>query len=123
TIRALSSLKASPRGVRHAASRALTCPACSREWHSASTSSAYLISTGEPGLAVPAWLPVVMERTPAASSIPCRATFISTGLITPPTQQRIFAHVTLRVGGAVVVAAAGWFPDGDAVADGEFLGA
>src|SRR5205823_3875530 len=34
-----------------------------------------------------------------------------------------FAHITLRVGCGVVVAAAGWFPDGDAVADGEFLGA
>jgi hypothetical protein len=45
-----------------------------------------------------------------------------TGLITPPTQQRTFAHVTLRVGGVVVVAAAGWFPDRDAVADGDFLG-
>jgi hypothetical protein len=39
-----------------------------------------LITTGEPGLAVPALLPVRMYRTPAASSIPCRATFISTGL-------------------------------------------
>jgi high-affinity nickel permease len=37
-----------------------------------------------PGLAVPAFLPVRMYRTPAACSIPCRATFISTGLITPP---------------------------------------
>src|SRR5437879_5865413 len=45
-----------------------------------------------------------------------------TGEITPPTQQRTFAHVTLRGGcGVVVAAAAGWFPDGDAVADGEFL--
>ena len=44
------------------------------------------------------------------------------GVITPPTQQRTFAHVTLRVGGVVVAAAAGWFPDGDAVADGEFVG-
>ena len=45
------------------------------------------------------------------------------GVVTPPTQQRTFAHVTLRVGGVVVAAAAGWFPDGDAVADGDFLGA
>jgi retron-type reverse transcriptase len=47
------------------------------------------------------------------------------GVITSPTQQRTFAHVTLRVGcvGCVVVAAAaGWFPDRDAVADGEFVG-
>src|SRR5271169_1669027 len=44
------------------------------------------------------------------------------GIITPPTQQRTFAHVTLRVGcGGVAAAAAGVFPDGDAVADGEFL--
>src|SRR5438128_12390868 len=33
------------------------------------------------------------------------------GVITPPTQQRTIAHVTLRVGGVVVAAAAGWFPD------------
>src|SRR5215472_9558337 len=44
------------------------------------------------------------------------------GVVTPPTQQRTFAHVTLRVGGVVVAAAAGWFPGGDAVADGDFLG-
>jgi len=31
---------------------------------------------------------VRMYRTPAASSIPCSATFISTGLITPPYEQR-----------------------------------
>jgi hypothetical protein len=29
----------------------------------------------------------VMYRTPAASSIPCKATFINTGLITPPYEQ------------------------------------
>ena len=44
------------------------------------------------------------------------------GPVTPPTQQRTFAHVTLRVGFVVVAAAAGWFPDRDAVADGDFLG-
>src|SRR6266536_5848352 len=48
--------------------------------------------------------------------------FASTGDTTPPTQQRTIAHVTLRVGFVVVTAAAGWFPDGDAVADGDFLG-
>src|SRR5579864_4023149 len=35
------------------------------------------------------------------------------GVITPPTQQRTSAHVTLRVGGVggvAVAAAAGWFP-------------
>jgi hypothetical protein len=42
---------------------------------------------------------------------------------TAPTQQRTFAHVTLRVGGVVVAAAAGWFPDRDAVADDDLLGA
>jgi hypothetical protein len=42
---------------------------------------------------------------------------------TPPTQQRTFAHVTFRVGCVVPAAAAGWFPDRDAVADGDFLGA
>ena len=40
----------------------------------------------------------------------------------PPTQKRTFAHVTLRVGFVVVAAAAGWFPDRDAVTDGEFVG-
>jgi hypothetical protein len=45
-----------------------------------------------------------------------------TGLATPPTQQRTFAHVSLRVGFVVVAAATGWFPDRDAVADGEFVG-
>jgi hypothetical protein len=49
--------------------------------------------------------------------------FASTGDITPPTQQRTFAHVTLRIGGGVVIAAAASvFPDRDAVADGEFVG-
>ena len=43
--------------------------------------------------------------------------------LTPPTQQRTFAHVTLRVGFVVAAAAAGWLADGDAVADGEFVGA
>jgi len=40
-MRVLSSLKDSPLGASHAASRALTCAACSREWHRASRSSAY----------------------------------------------------------------------------------
>ena len=45
------------------------------------------------------------------------------GIATPPTQQQTIAHVTLRVGGFVVGAAAGrGFADGDAVADSEFLG-
>jgi hypothetical protein len=48
---------------------------------------------------------------------------LSNGDSTPPTQQRTFAHVTLRVGFVVVAAAAGWFPDGDAVADGDLPGA
>src|ERR1700745_2631698 len=47
----------------------------------------------------------------------------SNGETTPPTQKRNFAHVTLRGGGVVVDAAAGWFPDGEAVADGDLLGA
>src|ERR1700722_11480233 len=50
------------------------------------------------------------------------AMLASSGESTPPTQQRTFAHVTLRVGGVVVAAAVGWFPDGDAVADGDLLG-
>src|SRR5260370_29083809 len=43
------------------------------------------------------------------------------GVITPPTQWIIGAHVTLRVGVVVVLAAAA-FPDGDAVPDGDLLG-
>src|SRR6266567_8718737 len=61
------------------------------------------------------------SRSIHASNAQCRNRLASTGLTTPPTQQRTFAHVTLRVGFVVVAAAAGWFPDGDAVADGEFL--
>src|SRR5262247_517832 len=54
--------------------------------------------------------------------MPCSATFMSNGLITPPTQLITFAHVTLRVGCVVVAAAAaGRFPDRDAVADGDLL--
>src|SRR5271169_2445337 len=96
-MRVLSSLKDSPLGASHAASRALTCAACSREWHRASRSSAYLTTTGEPGLAVPALLPERMYRTPAASSIPCKATFISTGLMTPPTQVRTWGRLRVVV--------------------------
>ena len=40
-----------------------------------------------------------------------------------PNATANFAHVTLRVGGVVVAAAADWFPDRDAVADGYLLGA
>ena len=47
--------------------------------------------------------------------------FNSNGEITPPTQWITLAHVTLRVGCVVVAAAAGVFPDGDAVADGDLL--
>ena len=52
-MRVFSSLKASPLGASHSASRALTCPACSWVWQSTATSSAYLIRTGEPGLVSP----------------------------------------------------------------------
>ena len=45
------------------------------------------------------------------------------GILTPPTQWITLAHVTLRVGCVVVAAAAGRFPDRDAVADGDLLGA
>jgi hypothetical protein len=41
------------------------------------------------------------------------------GVVTPPTQQRTFVHGTLRVGCAVVAAAAGVLADRDVVA--EFL--
>ncbi len=40
-MRVLSSLKASPLGVSHAASLALTCPASCLEWQKATRSSAY----------------------------------------------------------------------------------
>ncbi len=40
-MRVLSSLKASPRGASHSASRALTCPACSWVRQSTARSSAY----------------------------------------------------------------------------------
>src|ERR1700726_96062 len=56
------------------------------------------------------------------SSSADKAILASNGENTPPTQQRTIAHITLRVSGVVVAAAAGWFPDGDAVADGDFLG-
>jgi len=43
---------------------------------------------------------------------------------TPPTQWITLAHVTLRVDCVLVAFAAGGpFPDGDAVADGDLLGA
>ena len=58
-MRVLSSLKARPRGASHPASRALTCSACSWLWQSTTKSSAYLISTGEPGLVSPACVPEV----------------------------------------------------------------
>src|SRR3954470_22579855 len=48
-MRVLSSLNVSPRGASHAASRCLTCSACSREEQSATRSSAYLTRTGVPG--------------------------------------------------------------------------
>ena len=52
----LSSLKARPLGVSHAASRALTSSASCRVWQCTTKSSAYLISTGEPFLAYPSAL-------------------------------------------------------------------
>jgi hypothetical protein len=57
-MRVLSSLKARPRGVSHAASRALTCSARYLEWHKATRSSAYLTSTGEPAAACTASVPL-----------------------------------------------------------------
>jgi hypothetical protein len=47
TTRVLSSLKTRPLGASQPASRALTWSASSLEWHKATRSSAYLISTGE----------------------------------------------------------------------------
>ena len=46
-MRVLSSLKVSPLGASQPASLALTYSASCLEWHKATRSSAYLISTGE----------------------------------------------------------------------------
>ena len=54
TTRVLSSLKTSPLGASQLASFALTCSASCREWHNATRSSAYLISTGESATVQPA---------------------------------------------------------------------
>jgi len=83
-MRVLSSLNARPLGASQVASRCLTCSACSRLTHNATRSSAYLTNTGAPRTDHPAQLPVEYLAAPAACSIPCRATFRSTGLITPP---------------------------------------
>ena len=48
TTRVLSSLKARPLGASQPASRALISSASCREWQSATRSSAYLITVGEP---------------------------------------------------------------------------
>src|SRR6516165_4068762 len=80
TMRVLSSLKARPLGASRLASRALTCSASCLVWQTAARSSAYLISTGEPGTAKAAALPTRWYRTPAACSIPCSATFSSAEL-------------------------------------------
>jgi len=58
TTRVLSSLKAKPLGASHVASRALTSSASCLVWQSATRSSAYLISTGQPIITRPAWVPV-----------------------------------------------------------------
>src|SRR6476469_1212976 len=84
TICVLSSLNVKPLGANHSASRSLTCSASYLEWHRATRSSAYLIRTGEFGKVERAYAPVTLTRTPAACSIPCKATFKSNGLITPP---------------------------------------
>jgi len=47
-MRVLSSLNAKPLGASHAASRALTCSACCREWQQTTMSSAYLTRIGFP---------------------------------------------------------------------------
>src|SRR4051812_47404558 len=102
-MRVLSSLNVSPRGASHAASRCLTCSACSREEQSATRSSAYLTRTGVPGTDQPRCDGAVEDRAPAAVSIPCRAMFISNGLMTPPTQLAMSGSAVLRVGlGAAV---------------------
>ena len=62
----------------------MTCSACCLEWQQATRSSAYLTTTGLPGLVSPAFLPEAVYRTPAASSSPWSATFNINGLMTPP---------------------------------------
>src|SRR6516225_2669701 len=55
--------------------------------------------------------------------MPCSATFMINGLITPPTQWITRRMVTLRVRLGVVLAGAGAASaGGDAVADGDLLG-
>ena len=83
-MRVLSSLKARPLGASQPASRALTCSAWSLVWHNATRSSAYLISTGEPGTVFPASCRCAGSgpRRPAPSRAGRRSS--STGLITPP---------------------------------------
>ena len=58
TTRVLSSLNARPLGASHAASRALTSSASCRVWQWQTKSSAYLISTGESFIVLPALVPV-----------------------------------------------------------------
>ena len=59
TILVLASLKATPRGCSHPASRALTCSACAREAHKTARSSAYaedrVMPIGWAGALVSGW--------------------------------------------------------------------
>jgi hypothetical protein len=83
TILVLASLNARPLGSSHPESRSLTCSACARVAHSTARSSAYRTRTGVPGTARRV-APPYQYLTPAACSMPCSATFMITGLITPP---------------------------------------
>ena len=76
TTRVLSSLNARPLGASQLASLALTSSASCLEWHRATRSSAYLISTGESAIVQPAALPVVCSepRRPAPSRAGRRST-------------------------------------------------
>src|SRR4051812_33554937 len=124
TICVLSSLKVRPLGASQPTSCALTCSACCLVRQHTTRSSAYLTTTGEPGLACPAREPVGKYRTPAASSSPCKAMFSSKGETTPPTQLVIRRYFAVRVGvGAVVGPAAHVVPYRDGVADGDLVGA
>jgi hypothetical protein len=97
-MRVLSSLKDSPLGSSHRLRPASTRSACCLEWQQTAKSSD-LTRTGLPGFTQPfGWY-----RTPAASSRPCSATFISKGETIPPYAQcRV-----IRSAGLVVLVGAG----------------
>ena len=91
-MRVLSSLKAKPRGASHAASCALTWAACCWLWQSATMSSAYLISTGEPALVSPVIVLAQLPDMNAAAAVMMLAGLIAraaaSGATTPGGGER-----------------------------------